>query len=220
MTASPATDTKDRILDTAERLFAIQGYSVTSLRNITSEAGVNLAAINYHFNSKEGLLLAVLHRRIDPVNRERLDRLDALEASGSATVDRISRAMLEPALRMRERYGIHGEYGLMILGKLHSEPAGVPDDLFARLFRKVSDRFIAAFREAVPTLPPEEVFWRMHFVIGAMAHTLVFTGKIKEMTCGLCDGADTDAMVERLVAFASAGITGPLPRPAGKEVES
>ena len=115
MNDTPSPDTKQKILDTSEKLFATQGYSVTSLRSITSEAGVNLASINYHFKSKEGLLMAVLRRRIDPMNRERLAMLDALETAGNHGVEPTIRAMLEPAFRMKER---DGEYSIRILGKL------------------------------------------------------------------------------------------------------
>ena len=74
-----AIDTKERILDVAEHLFADSGFTATSLRDITSAAGVNLASVNYHFGSKEGLLSAVLHRRIGPLNERRLARLDEIE---------------------------------------------------------------------------------------------------------------------------------------------
>ncbi len=214
MNETPGSGTKEKILDTAEKLFATQGYSVTSLRSITSEAGVNLAAINYHFQTKEGLLMAVLHRRIDPMNRERLAMLDALETAGAYGVERIVRAMIEPALRMKERYGVHGEYGIRILGKLHSEPEGVPEDVFTNLFEKVFTRFTAAFGKALPRLPEDERLWRLHFVIGAMAHTLVSSGKLEKLTCGLCNAADTDAIVERMVSFTTAGLTAPLPTTA------
>ena len=211
MSSPQQPDTKEKILDTAEKLFAIDGYSVTSLRSITSEAGVNLAAINYHFKSKEGLLMAVLHRRIDPMNKSRLEKLDALEAAGEPGVEPIVRAMLEPALKMKERFGVHGEYAIRILGRLHGDPAGVPDQLFTDLFQEAFRRFTAAFSRAMPAIPEAERHWRLHFVIGAMAHTLVTSLKLEELTCGLCDPSDTDAMVERIVAFATAGLTAPLP---------
>ncbi|MBD3867942.1 MAG: TetR/AcrR family transcriptional regulator [Acidobacteria bacterium] len=211
MSAPQPSDTKQKIMDTAEKLFATDGYSVTSFRNITSEAGVNLAAINYHFQSKEGLLMAVLHRRIDPMNQQRLEMLDALEAGGAPDVESIVRAMLEPALRMKERFGVHGEHAIRILGKLHGDPAGVPDELFSDLFKEVFERFTAAFSSALPGIPAAERHWRLHFVIGAMAHTLVTSLKLEELTCGLCDASDTDAMVERIVVFATAGLTAPLP---------
>ncbi len=211
MKDSPPPDTKEKILDTAEKEFATRGYSVTSLRKITSEAGVNLAAINYHFNTKQGLLMEVLHRCIDPMNRRRLEMLDALEAAGDYSVERIVRALLEPALRMKERYGVHGEYGIRILGKLHGEPAGVPHEVFTDLFHLVFTRFTAAFGKALPELPDEDRLWRLHFVIGAMAHTLASSDKLESLSCGLCNAVDTDAVVERLVSFASAGLTAPLP---------
>jgi AcrR family transcriptional regulator len=203
--------TKDKILDTAEKLFALEGYSVTSLRKITSEAGVNLAAINYHFQTKEGLLVALLHRRIDPVNEERIEMLDRVEAAGDPTVEQIVRALLEPAIRMTDRYGAGGEYGIRILGKIHGEPAGVPLDLFRELFSTVFQRFTAAFARVLPDLPEDERHWRLHFIIGAMAHTLVSSLKLEEMTCGVCNSGDTDAMVERMVSFAAAALNAPLP---------
>ena len=99
-----AIDTKDRILDTAERLFADKGYPATSLRDITNEAGVNLAAVNYHFGSKEALLSAVLDRRIGPVNEKRLELLDAAEAQAGnqplaleTVLPRVPRAALPKA---------------------------------------------------------------------------------------------------------------------------
>ena len=76
-----AIDTKERILDVAERLFADRGFPATPLRDITSEAGVNVASVNYHFGSKEALLAAVLERRLHPVNARRLELLDAIESA-------------------------------------------------------------------------------------------------------------------------------------------
>ncbi len=212
MNGTPVTDTKEKILDTAEKLFATEGYSVTSLRSITSEAGVNLAAINYHFKTKEGLLMAVLHRRIDPMNQERLAMLDALEAAGDHGVEPTLRAMLEPAFRMKER---DGEYSIRILGKLHGNPSGMPHALFTDLFSQVFARFTAAFGKALPSLSAEERLWRLHFVLGAMAHTLVAAVKLEELSCGLCNSADTDTMLERIVTFAAAGLTAPPPATSG-----
>ena len=94
-----AADTKERILDTAERLFADHGFPATSLRDITQEAGVNLAAVNYHFGGKEGLLIEVLERKIAPVNRSRLAQLETLEtAAGSDPVptEHLVRAFVTP----------------------------------------------------------------------------------------------------------------------------
>src|SRR5437868_9978051 len=96
-------DTKTRILDVAEGLFMEHGCEATSLRQLTAAAGVNLAAVNYHFGSKEELFQAVLTRRLDPMNQERIERLDRLEREAAArplTCERILSAMLIPALRL------------------------------------------------------------------------------------------------------------------------
>ena len=93
--------TKDRILDAAESLFMEHGFEATSLRSITAAAGVNLAAVNYHFGSKEELFQAVLTRRLDPMNQERLDLLSALERAAAprpVACEQILSAMFVPAV--------------------------------------------------------------------------------------------------------------------------
>src|SRR5436305_9155666 len=94
----PRVDTKQRILDSAERLFAEHGVEGASLRTITSDAQVNLAAIHYHYHSKEALLDAVLVRRLEPINRERLDRLSACGENPS--LEEILHAFVAPAVRV------------------------------------------------------------------------------------------------------------------------
>jgi len=98
-----SADTKTRILDAAERLFVEHGFEATSLRQLTTAAGVNLAAVNYHFGSKEELFQAVLTRRLDPMNQERIERLEKLEREASGkplSCEKILFAMLIPALRL------------------------------------------------------------------------------------------------------------------------
>ena len=105
-----AIETKERILDAAERLFADFGYKATSLRDITGEAGVNLASVNYHFGSKDALLTALLERRFEPVNRRRLELLDQLEesADGKVDVQEIVRAFLSPPFELHWGEGGRG----------------------------------------------------------------------------------------------------------------
>src|SRR5438477_4352893 len=96
-------DTKTRILDAAERLFVEHGFEATSLRSLTSAAGVNLAAVHYHFGSKEELFQAVLTRRLDPMNQERIDLLERVEreaGSRAPSCEKVLFAMLIPALRL------------------------------------------------------------------------------------------------------------------------
>src|SRR5712664_2775130 len=118
-----SADTKTRILDAAELLFMEHGFEATSLRQLTSAAGVNLAAVNYHFGSKEELFQAVLTRRLDPMNQERIDLLDrvAREAGGKApTCEKILFAMLIPALRLARDEKRGGKNFLKVLGRAYA----------------------------------------------------------------------------------------------------
>ena len=117
--------TKTVILDTAEKLFAINGLAATSLRAIIKEAGVNTAAIHYHFASKEGLVEAVLRRRAAPVNELRLKRLDALEArhtTGSLPLESVIEAFLAPAIQRIKAATASGEPTAQLFGRAVSEP--------------------------------------------------------------------------------------------------
>ncbi|MBQ91286.1 MAG: hypothetical protein CL441_07730, partial [Acidimicrobiaceae bacterium] len=172
-----ATDTKQRILDAAERLFADHGFPATSMRDITNEADVNLAAVNYHFGSKEALLIAVIERTAAPINRDRLERLDALELEAGGTaieVESLVRAFLAP---MFDRWSVWGKSEpkiLKLVGRIHAE---VDQDLrakFIRQFDTVFSRYSAAFQRSLPELAAADVHWRMLFLVGSMAHTMTW----------------------------------------------
>lgn len=202
-----ASNTKDRILDIAETLFADHGFSATSLRDITHEAGVNIAAVNYHFGSKEALLGAVFDRRFAPVNRRRLEMLDEAEAraGGEAVdLDTLVRALLEPLFHQRIVVEGGATKFLQLAGRVHSEPhAGVQTILLAQ-FGEVVRRFVPAFRKALPHLDDEEVGWRLLFVIGAMAHTMMSTHMFEALGCRRPD--DPERLLESLVQFAVGGL--------------
>src|SRR5215208_668302 len=95
--------TREGLLDAAEDLFSELGIQAASLRAITQRAGANLAGVHYHFGSKQGLVRAVFKRRLEPLNRERLDLLGACEREG-AGVEAVLRAFIAPLLRMAREY--------------------------------------------------------------------------------------------------------------------
>lgn len=208
------SDTKDRILDAAEKLIAEKGFAATSLRNITSEAGVNLAAVNYHFGSKEALIASVFDRRINPLNERRLAALDALleRAEGSPLIlEEILRSLIGPALGMRHDLGEAGDRFMRIVGQAHTDPDRSVRSAFMAQFKKIRERFIPACREALPDLPPEELEIRFYFVVGAMAHTLAWS----KMASGLPEfkvfDMGVNELLDRLVGFAAAGMRAPVP---------
>jgi AcrR family transcriptional regulator len=168
---------KKRILDAAEALFADKSFHATSLRDITTAAEVNLAAVNYYFGSKEALLDAVLERRLGPINTERLQMLDSARmqaGGGDLDLASVLRAFLLPPFRKVSLFGAQGAKFLQLMGRMHSETHSDLRQRFIRHFDSVLNEFTHAFRQALPELSAEEVLRRMHFVIGAMAHTLVW----------------------------------------------
>ncbi len=197
-------ETKIRILDAAERLIAEQGLDV-SLRAITAAAGVNLAAVNYHFQSKDALIDAIVARAIEPVNRRRLEMLDAVEresAGGRLPLEGVLRAFLSPLTELDPR---GREHVRALMGRIYS----VPDEFIRRVFDRhlaaIAERFLEAFARAVPELTAEERVWSMLFAIGAVIHVLNWSGTLPHLFKDLVDVSDGKALTERLIAFTAAG---------------
>lgn len=203
-------DTRERLLDAAERLFADDGIGRTSLRAITLAAGVNVAAIHYHFGSKEALLEAVLTRRIAPVNRERLQRLAAIEApagDGALPLEALVEAFLAPVLRLVWESG--SERLAVLFGRLDMEPVELVAPLMREQFGEVARRFRTALGRSLPGLSEAEIAWRLHYAVGAVGHLLV-TRRHAEVAYDFgLDEVDEATTLRRLVAFCAAGFRAP-----------
>lgn len=212
--SAPARDpasTRERLLDTAERLFAEQGFDGTSLRQITREAGVNLAAIHYHFGSKDALIDAVFDRLIRPINEARLERLDGVEreaGEGAPELERVIEAFVRPPLEASIGSGELGARRMRLVGRVHAEREHISRQLFVRQFEDVFRRFHAALGRCLPELDPETIAWRMHFMIGAMVHVVLTAGdpSVRQVLGPDGDGLEPDALARRLVPFLAAGM--------------
>lgn len=210
LTEAPPADhrrqTKDRILDTAERMFAEQGFELTSLRALTTAAHVNIAAVHYHFGSKERLFEAVLQRLVGPVNAERLARLDALEAEGAPSLEALIDAFVGPPLRLGlNRSGT----ACLLLGRCMSSPDEQIRVLILRLFGTVLERFIPAFARALPQLSRPDVLWRMFFMLGVMTQTLSAGQQLRYVSQDACRPDLAEESVPRIVGFVAAGMRAP-----------
>ena len=193
------TDTKEKILDTAERLIGEQGYSATSLRHIIAQAGVNLAAVHYHFGSKEDLLDAVVARKAAPVNDARLAWLERVEAeagNGPLEVEKVLESFFLPTVEV----AIRNPGFVRLMGQMLAE--GMMPRIVEKHFQATGLRFVGALRRAVPELPQEELMWRIHFMVGAMAHTMCRAPIFPELAG---DVADMEPRLKRLVTFLAAG---------------
>ncbi len=207
-------DTKTRILDAAEGLFMAHGFEATSLRQLTAAAGVNLAAVNYHFGTKEELFQAVLTRRLDPMNQERIDLLRRYEreAGGKAlTCEKILSAMLIPALRISRDEKRGGKHFLRVLGRAYADPAPFIRTFLSAQYAEMIARFKEAFLKALPHLTKAELTWRLHFVMGALSYTLAGTDALKLMAQAMPHEKDNDELLlQRLAPFLAAGLKAPL----------
>jgi AcrR family transcriptional regulator len=207
--------TKGKILDAAEALFMEHGFEATSLRAITTAAGVNLAAVNYHFGSKEELFQAVLTRRLDPMNQERVDLLTRLERAAAPDplpCDRILSAMFIPALKLARDPERGGKDFLRLLGRAYADPAPFIRKFLAEQYAVMIARFKAAFARALPDLPKKELSWRLHFIMGALSYTLAGTDALRliaELTPA--ETGNDEMLLNRLAPFLLAGLQSPVP---------
>lgn len=190
--------TKIRILDSSEKLFGLKGFEGVSLRDITADAGVNLAAINYHFQTKEALIDAVISRRIEPVNRRRLEMLEA--AGPEPNLNQILEAFLRPPMELETTVPLGA-----LIGRVMSNPDLFIDRIFKVHLAAVGERFVAALGRVLPHLPLEEVVWRFQFTVGIMSHQLLWGTAIDRISGGLCSTKDREALLQRIIRFASAG---------------
>ncbi|HEX7219579.1 MAG TPA: CerR family C-terminal domain-containing protein [Burkholderiales bacterium] len=203
----PQHETRTRILDAAEELFMQHGFEGTSMRHLTSRAGVNLAAVNYHFGSKHALIEAVFRRRLDPMNAERIAALERLE---EATPENIIRAFVAPSLSLvADAKG--GRNFIRLLGRTYSEPAKEIRALIGQMYAPAMERYKSALKRALPQMPEDELVWRMHFMFGTLAYTLAATDTVQLIAgCKPEDRYDAELLEERLTAFLAAGLLAPL----------
>lgn len=220
-------DTRERILDAGERLFMAHGYEGTSMRQITSEACVNLAAVNYHFGSKESLMQEVFRRRLDWLNEERMRVLDVLEAEAngepvkpSAIVD----AFFGTLLRMAGDENRGGMTFLRLLGRTLTEPSEFIRAFLAYEYKTVMDRYKEALFRALPEVPKAEIVWRFHFMLGATSYAIAGTDALRLVTDWQIEDEDStdrlDRLVPRLMSFLLGGLRAQLPQFSDAAVDS
>ncbi len=202
--AAASGSTRNRILDAADRLFAEHGFERTSMRLLTREAGVNLAAVNYHFGSKLALLHGAVSRHVQAINAERLMRLEKLEAEpATLTVESVLDTLYRPGFEFthgsRENAGeVRG-----MLALLFREPPELVRPLVGALFRRVTERFLGALGRLLPELPRDVLELRYHLGIGAMIHLLANRGLPPP-------GLEAGESVDRLVDFMAGALRAPV----------
>lgn len=208
------SDTKQKILDAAQYLFARKGFEGTSLRDITGMAGVNIASINYHFGSKEALLRAVLERKLIPLNQIRMERLRRVTetARKQGTVPIIQDLLLafvEPTLQLKDTTPDASDF-IVLVGRAFYEPDDTVRKAFIQLVWPLYELLVKVFREALPQLPEQVLLWRLHFMFGSLSHVMLLCGSkfhadLEEFPLAI----DTKTVLEILIPFMTSGIESP-----------
>ncbi|CAA6692763.1 MULTISPECIES: TetR/AcrR family transcriptional regulator [unclassified Lentimonas] len=211
-----ADKTRCDIMRAAEQLFAEKGFRAMTLRDVTREAQVNLAAVNYHFGSKQKLMLAVIRNRFEPINVERLKQLDALiaeHAPESVPVHAIFGALFRPLFESASsETGV--DDGLMqMIGRAITEPADFISTIHKELFTELSLRFMAELQRSCPHLSAVAHHYRFFFAISTMIGAIIEQVLLENLSEGTLDPTDFDTLVEELITFTVAGYIQGNPKP-------
>lgn len=195
---TPVESTRERLLNVAEQRFGEGGYEGTSLRAITVAAAANIAAVNYHFGSKEALLRAAVARAMGPVNTERRRRLDQLEANGQPTAEQLIRAFIEPGLDLVLRRGERGAVAARFIGRIAFDPSRRIRELYAAESDPIETRYLAALQAALPHAAPEAVAFGYVNMLGLLA---LHQSQALSRAPGLEEAEDPGKLAENLIAF-------------------
>jgi AcrR family transcriptional regulator len=208
-TIVPNGGPKLRLVEAAEKLFAEKGFDVVSVRDITQAAGGNVAAVNYHFGSRDGLVAVVMSRYITPVNEQRLAGLEAAErkwADKAVPVEEVVDAFVRPLLTQIRESELSERLFHMLVGRIFgSHGNGMPAEIEER-FGALINRFIKVLGRSLPGLSEEELLWRLHFVVGAMLYMLTHGETLQRVSQGAAGAPSMEATLARFLSFAAAGL--------------
>ncbi len=196
-------NTKDRILGAAEELFAQFGFAGTSLRQVTSRADVNIAAVNYHFGSKENLVNEVFRRRMDEMSERRLSQLRQATEEKPGDLEAILAAFIQPALALT--YDRHGSAFVRVLARAYAEKNDGLRKFLSDNYGQVLREFAKALAACLPSLAKEDLYLRLDFTAGALTYAMADFGLIKR-PAGVSDRAHADKAAQGLIRFAAAGL--------------
>ncbi|MBB6243007.1 AcrR family transcriptional regulator [Rhodanobacter sp. MP1X3] len=201
-----SNSTKERILGAAESLFAQRGFDGASLRQLTSAAGVNLAAVNYHFGSKEKLVEQIFRRRLDALNNSRLEALALVAGNENTTIEDVLAAFIRPALDLS-----HDESGslfMRVLARAFAEHDDTLRQFLSENYGHVMRQFTAEFARLLPQLSKQELYWRIDLVSGALTHAMSGFGMIQRKS-DVSETVHREQTAQHLIRFAVAGMSHP-----------
>lgn len=201
-----STSTKERILTAAEALFAQRGFDGASLRQLTAAAGVNLAAVNYHFGSKEKLVEQVFKRRLDALNQHRLAELAKVAGKPGTKLEDVLAAYIRPALELSHEG--NGSLFMRVLARAFAEHDDTLRQFLSENYGHVMKQFTAEFARLLPHLDKAELYWRIDLVTGALTHAMSGFGMIQRKD-NVSEQQHREQTAAHLIRFAAAGLSHP-----------
>ncbi len=213
--ANGRESTRDKIVSAALRVFATKGFEAATLKEITTLSQTNVAAIHYHFGSKEALIQAVLGSVADPINQLRMQLLESVPAQ-ERTLRHVVHALVAPPIRLS--FDATGDARLLtrLLLQARVLPSEFTSSTIFAHYDATAMRFVKALMDATPSLTPKDAYWRYAFAIGAMHYIVTESDaghhRLKRLSGGQCDTDDPDAIIDQLIAFVVAGFQAPAHR--------
>ncbi|TLU61840.1 TetR/AcrR family transcriptional regulator [Thalassotalea litorea] len=201
-------DTKTKILNAAENLFADKGFTGTSLREITSAAEVNLAAVNYHFGSKKELIKALMKRYLDVLSPELEGALlRVMEKNDDLSLDQVFEAFVEPLLTLNTLKEQGTSNFLQLLGHSYTDSQGFLRWFITTNYPGIIDNFVLAVHKAYPQLSSEDMFWRLHFTMGTAVFAMSSTSALIDIAQNDFDSeVDIEGVIRRLIPYVASGV--------------
>ena len=205
--------TKNKILDAAEDLFADKGFNGTSLREITSQAEVNLAAVNYHFGSKKELIKAVMSRYMNELSPRLETALTQVYMTENANLVDVFSAFIEPLLSLNDFKDNGTSNFLQLLGRGYTDSQGFLRWFLTTQFPGVIDNFVLAVQKAYPELTAEEMFWRLHFTMGTVVFTMSSSDALIDIAKNDFDrDLQISDVIRNVIPYVAAGVGAPMPK--------
>ncbi|WP_448567362.1 TetR family transcriptional regulator [Thalassotalea ganghwensis] len=204
--------TKNKILDAAESLFAVKGFNGTSLREITSLAEVNLAAVNYHFGSKKELIKSVMSRYMDELAPNLVIALeDICKQERQPSLTEVFSAFVAPLLSLN----VFRENGtsnfLQLLGRGYTDSQGFLRWFFTTQYPGLISNFVLAVQKAYPQLSAEDIFWRLHFTMGTIVFTMSSSDALMDIAQNDFDrNMSIEDVIQKVIPFIAAGVAAPI----------
>lgn len=206
--ATGDSSARDRILKTAEQIFAEMGFEGTSLRQVAVNSDVPVALVSYHFKNKLGLYREVFRARDPNTNAQRLAGLALAEMEDNLErrLEMIVKAALMPMLSLRKIEG-SANFGVL-LAREATDPRSAERGIIKEMFDTTATATIKALKGALPDRSEAEIVWAFQMMIGTMLYIMADGGRTKHLSGGACDPEDVEGTMRLILPLLVRGMGG------------